>query len=105
MIQTTAVLSIFASAIPVIRFVAPGPDVAIHTPGRPEGARIALSGMDRSLFVTDENVSNLMVVLEKGIVYGHDRATRVSENRTDTLLQQRQHDRFRSRHCLWRFGR
>ena len=34
--QTSGVESIQASAIGVTRFVAPGPDVAIATPGRPE---------------------------------------------------------------------
>ena len=34
--QTTGVLSIFASAMPVIRFVAPGPEVVRHTPGSPD---------------------------------------------------------------------
>ena len=34
--QTSGVESIHASAIAVTRFVAPGPDVAIATPGRPE---------------------------------------------------------------------
>ena len=35
-IQTIGVESICASAIPVIRFVAPGPEVAIATPTWPE---------------------------------------------------------------------
>ena len=35
-IATTGTESIFAVAIPVSRFVAPGPDVAKHTPGFPD---------------------------------------------------------------------
>ena len=35
-IATTGELSIWAVASPVTRLVAPGPDVATHTPGRPE---------------------------------------------------------------------
>ncbi|MNV63052.1 hypothetical protein D3C71_1556290 [compost metagenome] len=34
-ITTNGVESIYAVAIPVTRFVAPGPEVAIHTPGLP----------------------------------------------------------------------
>ena len=34
--QTSGVESIHASAIGVTRFVAPGPEVAIATPGRPD---------------------------------------------------------------------
>ena len=34
-IATIGVESIFAAASPVIRFVAPGPEVATHTPGLP----------------------------------------------------------------------
>ena len=34
-IATTGIESIFAVAIPVTRFVAPGPDVAKHTPTLP----------------------------------------------------------------------
>ena len=35
-IATKGTESIYAVAIPVTRFVAPGPDVAIHTPTLPE---------------------------------------------------------------------
>ena len=35
MIATTGVLSMWAVARPVTRLVAPGPDVATQTPGRP----------------------------------------------------------------------
>ena len=35
--------SIYAVAIPVIKLVAPGPEVAIHTPGRPEARAYPLA--------------------------------------------------------------
>ena len=35
-IATRGIESIIASASPVTRFVAPGPEVAMHTPTRPE---------------------------------------------------------------------
>ena len=34
-IATSATLSMYAQASPVTRFVAPGPEVATHTPTRP----------------------------------------------------------------------
>src|SRR5213593_3575737 len=64
-IATTGELSMCAVASPVTKFVAPGPDVATHTPTRP-----------------------LARVVAQGVVERHDGAAGVPEDHVDASLHQ-----------------
>ncbi len=55
---TIGMESMYAVAMPVTRFVAPGPEVAKQTPTLPVDARIAVSRMRGALLVAHEDMPN-----------------------------------------------
>ncbi len=85
-IATTGELSMCAVASPVTRLVAPGPDVATHTPAA-RGAGVAVGGMGRRLFVPHQDVPQLRELGQR-VVERHDRAARIPEHHVHALLQQ-----------------
>jgi hypothetical protein len=80
--QTIGIESSIAVAIPVTRFVAPGPDVASATPTRPKRAR-SRRPCARALLVANEDVADR--VLEHRVVRRHDRAAGVAEDDVDAF--------------------
>ena len=64
--NSVGVESIWASAIAVTRFVAPGPLVAIATPTCPAGAGVALGGVPGRRLVAHQDVADRAVV--EGVV-------------------------------------
>ena len=64
----SGMLSSLASAMAVTRFVAPGPLVAMHTPGLPVLRAIALGGERPPLFVPRQDRAQL--VFESGSATG-----------------------------------
>ena len=64
--------SICAVAIPVIKFVAPGPEVAQATPGRPGHAGVAIGGVGGPLLVAYQDVAQLRVLGQR-LVQRQDR--------------------------------
>ncbi len=71
--------SMWASAIGVTRFVAPGPEVAMHTPTRPVADGIPLGGVAGALLVAHEDVAHLRGV-EQRVVGRQDRAAGDAED-------------------------
>ena len=84
---TTGTESIWAVAIPVTRFVAPGPDVAQHTPTRAGYAGVAVGGVGGALLVTSEDVLQLRV-LGKRLVEGEDCSAGKTKDLYDALTYQ-----------------
>ena len=87
-IATIGTESSSAVPIPVTRFVAPGPDVPMHTPDPAGDAGVAVGGVGAALLVADEDVAQLRVVAED-VVERQDDAARVAEEDVDTLAQER----------------
>ena len=79
--------SICAVAMPVTRLVAPGPEVAMHTPTLPVTLGVAVGGHGRALLVAREDMPDLWV-LGEGLVEWQDGATRDAEHHVDPLHQQ-----------------
>lgn len=75
---TSGVESMYALAMGVTRFVAPGPDVAMQTPAAAGAHRVALRRVTRALLVPDEDVTYVLGVVE-GVVGRKDRSARDSE--------------------------
>ena len=86
-IATSGVLSMCAVAIPVTRFVAPGPEVATHTPGTAAGARVAVGRVGRGLLVAHQHVAELGILGQR-VVERHDRAAGIPEEHVHAFLQQ-----------------
>ena len=76
--KTVGEESSIAVAMPVVRFVAPGPEVAIATPTLPARARVAVGHVGGALLVAHEDVADRVV--EHGVVGGQDRAAGVAED-------------------------
>ena len=86
-IATTGVLSMLAVASPVTRLVAPGPEVATHTPARPVAPGVPVGRVRRSLLVPHQHVAQAGKLGER-VVERHDRAAGVAEEDFDTLFEQ-----------------
>ena len=67
--------------MPVVRFVAPGPDVAKHTP-------IAVGRVGRALLVGCEDVGDFVVVIVERVVHVQDRSAGIAEHGIHALLEQ-----------------
>ena len=83
--QTSGIESIQALAMPVTRFVAPGPEVAQQTPSLTGDAGVAVGHVRRGLLVAHEDVADVRV-LRQGVVEGQNRAAGVAEDRIDAFL-------------------
>ena len=86
-IATIGMESSMAVPMPVTRFVAPGPDVPMHTPTLPRHAGVAVGGVGAALLVADEDVPQLRVVAED-VVQRQDHAAGVAEEDVDALPEQ-----------------
>lgn len=97
--QTIGVESSIASAIPVTRFVAPGPEVARQTPTLPV-ARVALRCVDGALLVARQDVVQPVGMVIQMIVDRNDLSAGITEDRIGSLGDERQQQRFRSLYFL-----
>ena len=102
MTASTGTESMLASAMPVTRFMAPGPDVAMQTPVRgwgcgQGGAGYALGHKDRPLLMPRHDERQGLVLFHF-IENGHDGAAGVSENKLHAVIDQRFEDQFRAFH-------
>ena len=79
----SGMLSILASAMAVTRFVAPGPLVAMHTPGLPVDAGVALGGEGAALLVAREDRADAVAELGERLVQRHARAAGIGEDDLD----------------------
>ena len=88
--------------MPVTRFVAPGPEVAMTTPVFAGHAGPAVGGVGRALLVAGGVVPDLVAVLVKLIVNVQDSAARVAEYGVDTLFDEYLDDDLRAchKHCV-----
>ena len=86
-IATIGTESSIAVPMPVTRFVAPGPDVPMHTPTRAGDAGVAVGGVGPALLVADEDVAQLRVVAQD-VVERQDHAARVAEEDIDALAKE-----------------
>ena len=84
--------------MPVTRFVAPGPEVAMQTPASPGGARIAFRGEGTALFVTGQHDADLLRLCQS-LVNRHRGAARIRENHVHSLPLEATHQNLR-RHSL-----
>ena len=73
-------------ASPVIRLVAPGPDVAIAY--FTTGAGIPVGHVSGSLLVAHEDMVNFFAILIEGVVGGQDGAARIAEDNPHTFPHQ-----------------
>ena len=88
---TIGTLSMYAVAMPVTRFVAPGPLVASTTPVLAGGPRIAVRRVRRALLVGRHDMRDLVAGLVQRVVQIQHRAARIAEQRVHALLQQHLH--------------
>src|SRR5881396_2428601 len=95
-IATTGELSMCAAASPVTRFVAPGPDVATHTPTRP---RAPVGRVGRRLLVPHQDVPQAGVVRQR-MIERHDGAAGIAEDHFDPGIHQRPAQDLRAREHL-----
>ena len=86
---TSGIESILASASPVTRFSAPGPEVAITTPGLPRGPGVALGREDAPLLVPRQDRPDPVAIARQRLVHRHARAARIGEDDLDTVPHQR----------------
>ena len=80
---TMGMESIMASTRPVVRLVAPGPEVAQQTPTLAGGAGVAFGGEGGILLVTHQDVTDVVVV--EDVVKGEGDAAGVAEHAVHTL--------------------
>ena len=83
--------------MPERRLVAPGPLVAMHTPGPAGGAGVAFRREDAALLVAREDRADFRGFGQR-LVDGHRRAARIGEDRVHTLTLQARDEDFRAVH-------
>ena len=71
----------------------------------PGHARIPLGGVDRALLVAGQDMPDPVLVIEKGVVDGHDRAAGITKDCPHIFGKQRQNDAFRTIDYSRRCGR
>ena len=91
-IATIGTESMYASAIGVTRLVAPGPDVAMHTPTLPGRLRVSLCGMSGALLVADKDMPDSCGV-EQRVVGRQDRPAGDAEDDVGTDFLERTDER------------
>ena len=91
--------SMFASAMAVTTFVAPGPEVTMHTPSLASGQCVAFCRMSGGLLVTHQHEAELRVVFDL-VVDGQNRAARNAEDVLDAEVLQRTNQRLGASHLL-----
>ena len=87
--------SMWASAIGVTRLVAPGPEVAMHTPTFPVAIGIAFGRVAGTLLVTHQDVPDLLGIEER-VVRGKDRPSWNPEYDVCPYALERPDERLRS---------
>jgi hemerythrin-like domain-containing protein len=83
--------------MPVIAFVAPGPEVTSTTPGTAGAARIAVGRVRGSLLVAHQHVRQIAAVLEQRVVDMKNGAPRIAEDVLDAFVLERLDDHFTAR--------
>ena len=92
--KTTGIESSIAVAMPVTRFVAPGPDVAEGDADLAAGAGVAVGRVRGALLVANEDVVDR--VLRHRVVDRQDRAAGVTEDGVDSFADEAFPDDLRS---------
>ena len=93
-------LSSLASAMPVTRFVAPGPLVAMHTPILPGGSGDSLSRKAAALFVPGQNRADLVALFAQGLMQRHAASAGVGVNRIRSQPNEHLDQNLGTVHCL-----
>ena len=88
--QIIGIESAYAVAIAVIRLVAPGPAVAMHTAGLPDMPIRFFSGADDPCAISKEKLGEAMAVLKKA-GYRDVRCRRYAGMRHDILHEREKH--------------
>ena len=101
---TSGMLSSLASAMAVTRFVAPGPLVAMQTPGLPVRAGVALGGEPAPLLVPRQDRAQLVFEPGEGLVQRHAGPARIGENHIHAMVHQRLNDDISASDHLTRAG-
>ena len=86
-IATIGTESSIAVPMPVTRFVAPGPEVPMHTPTVPGDPGVPVGRVGAALLVADQDVAKLRVVAQD-VVQRQDHAARVAEEDVDALAKE-----------------
>ena len=92
---TTGILSAFAPMMPVIKLVAPGPEVGDANAGFAGHAGINVSSVGSRLFVPDQNVAQLRIGPQR-VVEGEDCSARMTKQNLYSLSEQALANYFRS---------
>ena len=104
MIATSGTESMCASAIGVTRLVAPGPEVAMHTPTLPVACAYPVAAWPGALLMADQDVPNLRGV-EQRVVRRQDRAAGDAEDDLAPDRLERANQRLRAGDHPWLGGR